>query len=263
MNLNKSLKAGEIDINKNRISTYEILKKIKQGPEKINILLLEGTSFSKIRKQIDSLPHIKHDTINMSDKEILLKINPSDKSINLEGLLFPSTYHGYKGISDIDIYREAYLLMEKKLNYHWDNRKKNLPLKNKYELLILASLIEKESALDSDRKKIAAVFVNRLNKGMLLQTDPSVIYAMGEKYKNKITKKDLRIDSVYNTYKYKGLPPTPIAFPSLKSIAAAANPEDVDYLYFVSKQDGTKESYFSKDLKEHNDAVRKYILKKG
>jgi peptidoglycan lytic transglycosylase G len=178
-----------------------------------------------------------------------------------EGLFFPDTYHFPKGTSDIDFLRRSYERLHMILNDEWQNRAPDLPYKTPYEALIMASIIEKETGLASERKAIAGVFVRRLNKNMKLQTDPTVIYAMGRSFNGNIRKKDLSIDSPYNTYRYKGLPPSPISLVGREAIHAALHPEDGKALYFVSKGDGSH--YFSENLAEHNRAVAKYQLKKG
>ena len=181
----------------------------------------------------------------------------------IEGLRFKDMRKIINENPDLrQIYRAAYKMMQTYLNEAWDGRDKDLPYKNPYELLIMASIVEKESAHESDRKDIAAVFRNRLEKGMRLQTDPTVIYGMGDAYQGNIRRKDLETDTPYNTYTRAGLTPTPIALPSKAALEAAAHPNQNDYLYFVAKMDGTNRSHFSKTLDEHNDAVRKYILKK-
>ncbi|MCG8380314.1 MAG: endolytic transglycosylase MltG [Proteobacteria bacterium] len=177
-----------------------------------------------------------------------------------EGLFFPDTYHFPKGTTDKAFLKRAYERLQMIIQEEWGMRAENLPYKTPYEALIMASIIEKETALASERKTIAGVFVRRLNKNMKLQTDPTVIYAMGKQFDGNIRKKDLNIDSPYNTYRYKGLPPTPIALVGREAIHAALNPEDGTSLYFVSKGDGSH--YFSDTLSEHNKAVAKYQLKK-
>lgn len=178
-----------------------------------------------------------------------------------EGLFFPDTYHFPKGTSDIDFLQRAYQRLQQVLDEEWQQRAADLPYKNSYEALIMASIIEKETGLASERATIAGVFVRRLEKRMKLQTDPTVIYAMGRQFNGNIRKKDLDIDSPYNTYRYKGLPPSPISLVGREAIYAALHPEDGKSLYFVAKGDGSH--YFSENLAEHNRAVRKYQLKKG
>ena len=176
-----------------------------------------------------------------------------------EGLFFPDTYYFPKGTTDIAFLQRAYQRLKVVLDEEWQQRDANLPYQNAYEALIMASIIEKETGLASDRGTIAGVFVRRLNKNMKLQTDPTVIYAMGKQYNGNIRKKDLDIDSPYNTYRHKGLPPGPIALASREAIHAALHPEDGKSLYFVAKGDGSH--YFSENLTEHNRAVAKYQLK--
>ena len=173
-----------------------------------------------------------------------------------EGLFYPDTYRFARGSSDLDIYKQAHQALLKKLNDAWESRSANLPYKNAYEALIMASIIEKETGKRSERPLIAAVFVNRLRSGMLLQTDPTVIYGLGDKYNGKIYKKDLLTDTPYNTYTRGGLPPGPIALPGLESLTAALHPASSDVLYFVARGDGS--SQFSTNLTDHNRAVNKY-----
>lgn len=204
---------------------------------------------------------------NILDKE-LKNHNPDDLMNELgyaenvaEGLFFPDTYHFPRGTTDTDFLRRAYQRLQNVLDEEWQNREPNLPYKNAYEALIMASIIEKETGLASERATIAGVFVRRLHKNMRLQTDPTVIYAMGRQFNGNIRKKDLNIDSPYNTYRYKGLPPSPISLVGREAINAALHPEDGKALYFVAKGDGSH--YFSENLAEHNRAVVKYQLKKG
>jgi UPF0755 protein len=171
-------------------------------------------------------------------------------------LFFPDTYFFAKGSSDVAILKRAYRVMQNHLDAAWAERAAGLPLSDPYQALILASIVEKETGRESDRAMVAAVFVNRLRANMLLQTDPSVIYGLGEKFDGNLRKKDLLADHAYNTYTRPGLPPTPIAMPGLASIRAALNPAKTNSLYFVSKGNG--ESHFSNNLTEHNQAVFKY-----
>ena len=180
--------------------------------------------------------------------------------VHPEGRFFPDTYHFPIGMTDIEFLRRAYVKMARVLEEEWQQREAGLPYKTSDEALIMASILEKETAVAEERAAIAGVFVRRLQKGMKLQTDPTVIYAMGDDYHGNIRRKDLKIDSPYNTYFYVGLPPTPISLPGVEAIHAALHPEDGETLYFVAKGDGSH--YFSKTLKEHNRAVARYQLGK-
>jgi UPF0755 protein len=208
------------------------------------------------------LPHLEHETKGLSTQALLQKIDPKQEAKHPEGLFFPDTYEYTPGMSDVDLYKTSYEKMQGQLQDAWDDRQGNLPYKTPYELLIMASIIEKETAHPDDRTNVSAVFVNRLRIGMRLQTDPTVIYGMGDAYNGRIRRSDLRRPTAYNTYVIDGLPPTPISLPSTAALEAAAHPSAEKYLYFVSKMDSTGESYFSHDLKEHNDAVNKYIRKR-
>ena len=190
----------------------------------------------------------------MSDSELLGHIT-TDYTLP-EGLFFPDTYQFGKGISDLKIYRQAHAAMLKHLSDAWEKRDPSVPYKTPYEALTMASIIEKETGQKADREMIAGVFVNRLKAGMLLQTDPSVIYGMGEKYQGTIHKRDLETDTPFNTYTRSGLPPSPIALPGSAALHAALNPAKTDSLYFVARGDGSSE--FSTSLPEHNRAVEKY-----
>lgn len=190
----------------------------------------------------------------MSEAELLTKVAPGYPKA--EGLFFPDTYLFAKGSSDILVYRQAHAMMMKRLNEQWARRAPDLPYKTPYEALTMASIIEKETGQKSERGMIASVFVNRLRLGMLLQTDPTVIYGIGEKFDGNIRKRDLQTDTPYNTYTRAGLPPTPIALPGVESLAAALNPARSEALYFVSRGNGS--SHFSTNLDDHNNAVNKY-----
>jgi UPF0755 protein len=176
----------------------------------------------------------------------------------MKGLFFPDTYMFAKGASDMQIYRQAYTLMQKRLADAWAGRSTKAPYKLPYEALIMASIVEKETGRREERELIATVFVNRLRAGMLLQTDPTVIYGIGQQFDGDIRKRDLQTDTPYNTYLREGLPPTPIALPGAESLAAALNPVESNVLYFVSRGDGS--SHFSTNLDDHNRAVSKYQL---
>jgi UPF0755 protein len=218
------------------------------------LVIIEGWTFKQMRQAIADHPALKHDTARMSDKELLAKITSDYKFP--EGLFFPDTYLFAKGSSDLQIYKQAHALLLKRLNDGWSKRDPALPYKSPYEALIMASIVEKETGQKSERDTIAGVFVNRLKIGMLLQTDPTVIYGMGEQYQGQIRKRDLQTDTPYNTYTRAGLPPTPIALSGAAALAAALKPAKTESLYFVSRGDGT--SHFSATLDDHNRAVDKY-----
>lgn len=254
------IQPGAYEINKGD-SVIDLIQKLNNGDRYYSsILLIEGWNLKQIKSAFASKSDLKQNLPNKSDEEILKLFGAPQYIKSLEGLIHPNTYMYTPGNMDIDILRVAYKKGMELLNKEWESRSPNLPLKNSYEALILASIIEKETGKSSDRKRIAGVFINRLNKDMLLQTDPTVIYGMGDKYQGKIRKIDLQTDTPWNTYTRKGLPPTPIASPGLESIQAALHPEEHEYLYFVSRGDGT--SAFAKSLAEHNKNVTEYILKK-
>nr|WP_275436222.1 endolytic transglycosylase MltG [Vibrio sp. Of14-4] len=219
------------------------------------ITFVEGSTFSEWLDSLQQAPHLDHKVQGMTEAQIAQNIGV--KQSKLEGLLLAETYHYTVGTSDLDILKRAANKLQQVLDEQWPLRQKDLPLDSPYEALILASIIEKETAVESERERVAAVFVNRLNKRMRLQTDPTVIYGMGDKYDGNIRKKDLRTPTPYNTYTIFGLPPTPIAMPGKASIKAALNPEDSRYLYFVASGNGGH--VFSKTLAEHNRAVRAYL----
>ncbi|WP_239424243.1 endolytic transglycosylase MltG [Snodgrassella communis] len=245
------------------VSSWQILQRLRTGkPDSITVQFIEGSTFAQMRRIVDNIPDIEHTTQDWSDSKLLQKLDTDRHYTHAEGLFFPATYDISSGSSDLSLYQQAYNTMQKHLQATWEERRSDLPYQSAYELLIMASLIEKETGHAEDRGKVAAVFVNRLNLHMRLQTDPSVIYGMGSRYKGKIGKADLRRDTPYNTYTRAGLPPSPIALPSKAALEAAAHPASNDYLYFVARNDGTGRSQFSHSLNEHNAAVRQYILKK-
>lgn len=219
-----------------------------------SLVIIEGWTFKQMRRAIADHPALKHDTAAMTEQELLAKIAPEYKLA--EGLFFPDTYLFAKGASDLQIFKQANATMTTRLNDAWAVRDPSLPYKNPYEALVMASIVEKETGKQADRDMIAGVFVNRLKNGMMLQTDPTVIYGMGESFQGNIRKRDLLADTPYNTYKHSGLPPTPIALPGAASLAAALNPAKTDALYFVAKGGGS--SQFSSNLDDHNRAVNMY-----
>lgn len=251
---NASIKAGDYKLTDD-ISPLQLLKYLVQGDAKQQeITFIEGWTFAQYRQALDKHPAIRHETRGLSDQEILRLIGADE--LDAEGLFFPDTYFFLKSDSDIAVLKRAYQTMQRHLESAWSSRQKSLPLSNKYEGLILASIIEKETGTESERSMIAGVFINRLRQGMKLQTDPTVIYGMGDRFDGNLRKVDLQTDHPFNTYTRFGLPPAPIAMPGLASIRAAFNPAMTDALYFVARGDGT--SYFSPTLTEHNRAVLKY-----
>jgi UPF0755 protein len=237
----------------NLTQTLELLKSGKE--HQFAITFVEGSTFKEWREALVGASHLEHELTGLSEADIAVKLGLEHEK--LEGLLLAETYHYTFGTSDLDILKRASSKLQQVLNTQWEKRQDKLPLKTPYEALILASIIEKETAVEEERERVASVFVNRLNKRMRLQTDPTVIYGMGDKYDGNIRKKDLRTPTPYNTYTIFGLPPTPIAMPGEASIEAALNPESSKYLYFVAS--GTGGHVFSKSLAEHNRAVRAYL----
>jgi UPF0755 protein len=248
------IKAGTYEIEPGTTPTRLVEQLVRGEFAQESLAVIEGWSFKQMREAIAAHTHLKHDTASLSEKELLAKVAPNFE--HAEGLFFPDTYLFAKGASDLQVYRQAHAMMMKKLDDGWAKRAQGLPYKSPYEALIMASIVEKETGQKSERNMIAGVFVNRLKRGMLLQTDPTVIYGMGDAYQGNIRKRDLQTDTPYNTYTRAGLPPTPIALPGVASLAAALDPARTDSLYFVSRGDGT--SHFSSNLNEHNQAVNKF-----
>jgi peptidoglycan lytic transglycosylase G len=248
------IKAGSYSVDV-RITPYHLLEKIVSGDfAQSELRFIEGWTFRQIRHVVDQHQAVKHDSAGLSDVQILGRLGLEEKSP--EGLFFPDTYYFAAGTSDLTILRQAYLRMRTKLEELWEQRAKGLPVANTYEALILASIVEKETGRAEERDKVAAVFVNRLRRGMRLQTDPTVIYGLGASFDGSLRRRDLETDQRYNTYTRYGLPPTPIAMPGEASIQATLNPASSHALYFVARGDGSHE--FSLTLAEHNRAVNKY-----
>ncbi len=253
------LKAGEYQLDQDITPHALLLALAKGGPTAQGIItFIEGKTFKDMRQLLRNHQGLTNTIKGLSDAEVMALIGADQK--HPEGLFFPDTYHFDQGTKDIVLLQRAYNIMQEKLAEAWEGRATDLPYKNSYEALIMASIIEKETGQGSERPTIGGVFVNRLKIGMRLQTDPTVIYGMGDRFDGNIRRKDLRKDTAYNTYTRYGLPPTPIATPSLASIKGALHPAETKYLYFVGKGDRTHA--FSKTLAEHNRAVRKYQLKR-
>jgi UPF0755 protein len=254
----KPIRAGTYAIESN-LTPYGMLHKLVSGEEiMLTLTIPEGWTFAQMRAAVNTAPSLKHTTANLSDAELMTALGKS--GVLPEGRFFPDTYAYAKNASDYIIYKQAALALDKRLQAAWDARLPSLPLKSADELLALASIVEKETGKPSDRAEIAGVFVNRLNKGMLLQTDPTVIYGMGERFmeqRKNIRRADLQRDTPYNTYTRAGLPPGPIALVGKAALAAAANPKPTDALYFVARGDGS--SQFSPTLEHHNAAVNRFI----
>ncbi|MBI3479014.1 MAG: endolytic transglycosylase MltG [Nitrosomonadales bacterium] len=252
------LKAGNYVL-EHPVSLLELLKIISKGEvSQRQLSVIEGWTFRQLREALNASPDINHTAARMTDAEILQHIGATEQ--HPEGLFFPDTYYFAAGSNDLVIFKRAYQTMQKHLQQAWLARAPDLPLQTPYQALILASIVEKETGAPGDRSMIAGVFVNRLRKGMLLQTDPTVIYGMGEQFDGNLRRRDLLKDTIYNTYKRRGLTPTPIALPGVAALQAALHPAQTDALYFVSRGDGS--SQFSSTLTAHNHAVDKYQLKK-
>ena len=256
--LGKQLKSGFYDFPPGANLATVVFKMGRGDSVKLNVTLVEGWTFKQFKAAIDSQVDLKKEAKSWSARQILAKIEA--KESNPEGIFFPDTYVYEPGDSDLIIYQRAYLAMMKNLNSAWETRSSDSPIKNSYELLKLASIIEKETGHPDDRGLVAAVFNNRLKLGMKLQTDPVIIYGLGDAFDGNIRKKDLLKDGPYNTYTRYGLPPTPIAMPGKNALLAAAKPVKSKALYFVAKGDGR--SVFSETLVAHNQAVQKYQLRK-
>jgi UPF0755 protein len=232
-----------------------LLDKLVRGDVLLTeIRFIEGWTFRQMRDAIDAHPDLLHDTRGLAESALLGLIGADER--RAEGLFSPDTYTFSPGASDVDIYRQAYRKQQQALRAAWEARDPSLPYGTPYEALVMASIVEKETGHVADRDKVAAVFVNRLRRGMMLQSDPTTIYGMGDRFDGNLRKRDLQADSAYNTYTRAGLPPTPIALPGKASIEAALKPADVSSLYFVARGDGTSE--FSDDLSSHNRAVSRF-----
>lgn len=254
--LDRQLKAGAYEASRGD-TPWKLLERMAEGDMSMTRLtLVEGRNYQQIRELLRNNPDVKQTLDGVSDEALLKRLG--SKQTHPEGLFYPDTYVFTPGTSDFDILRRAYHAQMQQLEKLWAEREPGLPLKDPYQALILASIIEKETGHSSDRGRVAGVFINRLRINMPLQTDPTVIYGMGDAYQGRIRKRDLQTDTPWNTYTRGGLPPTPIASSGLASLHAALHPEKHNYLYFVSRGDGTSE--FSETLLAHNRAVSKYIL---
>ena len=242
----------------------DLLDMINSGKEaQFSVKFIEGKTFKEWRKNLENAPHLKQTLQGKSDKEImaLLDIPAVAKAVyewnNMDGWLYPDTYNYTPNSTDLELLKRSTTRLQKALDKAWSERDENLPLADPYQMLILASIVEKETGIAAERPQVASVFINRLKANMKLQTDPTVIYGMGESYTGNIRKKDLETMTPYNTYMIEGLPPTPIAMVSESALQAVAHPAKTDFYYFVA--DGSGGHKFTRNLNEHNKAVQEYL----
>jgi UPF0755 protein len=257
--LNPKIKAGTYDLPA-EITPREIFRMLEDGAVILEqFTVVEGSTFADLRRTLEKHPAVQVTLRGKSDDEVMGIIgHPGEHP---EGRFFPDTYRFAAKTSDVELLKLAYGNMDRVLTEAWKERKPDLPLKTPYEALTLASIVEKETALENERAMIAGVFIARLRLGMRLQTDPTVIYGLGSKYDGDIRTKDLSTDTPYNTYTRAGLPPTPISLPGRESVVAALNPDETGAIFFVATGDGSGAHYFSKTLEEHNQAVRRLLAR--
>lgn len=249
------IKAGSYEVHAG-VTPWQLILKLSDGDvSQASVLLVEGWTFRQMRQALESTPELVPDTAGLSEQEILSRIGAAEA--HPEGLFFPDTYLFDKRSGALAVLKRAYDAMQYRLAQAWGERDAALPLKTPYEMLILASIVERETGRPEDRGLVASVFANRLRIGMPLQTDPTVIYGLGREFDGRLRRKDLDTDHPWNTYTRQGLPPTPIAMPGPDALRAAANPQASEFLYFVARGDGSSE--FSRNLADHNRAVDLYI----
>ena len=253
------LKAGTYEISP-RASPAKIIRQLEEGAVLLEQLtVVEGSTFAQLRAALQQHPAVVATLRGKSDADLMIAIGQAGQQP--EGRFFPDTYRFAARTTDVEILKLAYGKMQRLLQAAWRDRLGGLPIRTPEEALTLASIVEKETALASERARIAGVFIARLRKGMRLQSDPTVIYGLGERYDGDIRTRDLSADTLYNTYTRAGLPPTPIALPGRDSIYAAVRPDETGALFFVATGDGTGAHYFSKTLGEHNEAVKRYLAR--
>jgi UPF0755 protein len=250
----RRIRAGSYAIGAD-VTPRQLLAKMVQGEELFErVRLLEGWTLRQFRAELAKAPHLKQSSAGMTEAQLMAALGAPGKPA--EGRFFPDTYVYSRGVSDLTVLRRAYDTMQARLDSAWAERMPDLPLKSPDDALTLASIVEKETGRSGERGLIAGVFINRLRVGMPLQTDPTIIYGLGESFDGNLRKRDLLADGPYNTYLRGGLPPTPIAMPSLAAIRATVRPEPTRALYFVARGDGSSE--FSESLSDHNRAVNQY-----
>jgi UPF0755 protein len=253
----KNLKAGEYEVLPG-MSPQALVDLFTSGRVLLHsITFIEGSTFDDMRQALARHPDVKQELQGATDAEVMRRLGAPDR--HPEGLFFPDTYRFPKGTTDLDVMRLAYDRMQRELEAAWASRAPDLPLASAYEALILASIIEKETARESERPKIGGVFVERLRRQMRLQTDPTVIYGLDDSYDGNLRRADLQRDTPYNTYTRAGLPPTPIALPGLAALQAAVHPDVTGALFFVATGLGDGSHYFSRTLAEHDAAVARYL----
>ncbi|MEE9424448.1 MAG: endolytic transglycosylase MltG [Methylococcales bacterium] len=252
-----SIKAGEYSIDTGTKPLGILATLVTGRVRQYSITFVEGSTFKQLRQTLSQNSRVRQTLTGLTNQAIMEKLGHSDQ--HPEGRFFPETYFFVNNTSDLGILQRAYQKMQQTVAEEWAKRDKQLPLETADQALTLASIVEKETGQASERETIAGVFVRRLRKSMLLQTDPTVIYGMGDSYKGNIRRKDLRTDTPYNTYTRPGLPPTPIAMPGRAAIYAALHPAPGDALFFVANGDGSH--VFSATLKQHNQAVNQYQKK--
>ncbi len=258
MRADKRIKAGSYEISE-PTSPWQLLQKLTAGDTAmVAVKIIEGWNWRQLKAALAATPELKHDATSLSEADLAAALQLPVTSV--EGQFFPDTYYVNKGASERQLLARAHRLLVRKLDAAWAARSADVPLKNPQEALIMASIVEKETGKPGDRPMVSGVFANRLKIGMRLQTDPTVIYGMGEKYNGSLRKVDLETDTPWNTYTRGGLTPTPIAFVGEAALKAATQPAQTKALYFVARGDGS--SHFSNSLEEHNAAVRKYILQR-
>jgi UPF0755 protein len=252
--VDRTIKAGNYEIGAG-VTLPQLLDRLTQGDvTQFALTIPEGTTFAEIRAMLATEERIAQTAATLSDVDLMTKVG--EPGMAPEGWFFPDTYYFAAGTTDVELLARAHRLMRTRLDAAWARRAEGLPLKDPYEALILASIVEKETGRAADRPLIASVLLNRLRLGMRLQADPTVIYGLGSRFDGNLRKRDLEVETPYNTYVREGLPPTPISLPGQAALDAVLNPPRTSYLYFVSRGDGSSE--FSDNLAAHNRAVAKF-----
>jgi UPF0755 protein len=255
----RKIRAGSYEISRG-VTPIGLLNKMVLGDETLaTVRLIDGWTFRQFRAELAKAEALKPTTVGMSDEQVMQAIGAP--GVPPEGRFHPDTYAYSKGSSDLAVLKRAYRAMQTRLDAAWAERTPDTPLQSETDALVLASIVEKETGVGADRGRIAGVFINRLRLGMPLQTDPTVIYGLGETFDGNLHKRDLLADTPFNTYTRTGLPPTPIAMPGKAALLAAVHPEPTKALYFVSRGDGSSE--FSETLADHNRAVNRYQRRGG